>query len=87
MNDHDLLKIAPELLRKMELGEVSKTLTNAAEILAPNPTMKKKILVGVILGGIGLGTYWAIRTWRNYQKEHDSDIEFVDWLFFRPSKR
>lgn len=82
---NDLVKAAG-LLKSMELGEMSKFLTNAADVMAPDPTTKKKVLVGVILGGVGLGTYWAIRTWRNYQKENKSDIELFDWMFFRPKK-
>lgn len=82
---NDLVKAAG-LLKNMELGEMSKFLTNAADVMAPDPVTKKKVLVGVILGGTALGTWWAIRTWRNYQRENKSDLSLVDWMFFKPKK-
>jgi len=73
-------------LKGLGAGEISKFLTNAADLTAKDDTTKKKLLVGVILGGLTIGTLVAVRAWRLYQDEHASEIDFIDWVLFKRGK-
>lgn len=53
-----------ELLKGMKPRDLSRTLTNATDFIAPDNLTKRKILAGIVVGAAALGTLWAIRAYQ-----------------------
>jgi hypothetical protein len=65
-------------LRNLKAKDLSRKLTDAADLIK-DPDTKRKVIAGIIIGSAAASTIWALRTYQAWKAEHER-LGLLDWM-------